>query len=352
MKKELKLSLAVSVCMGLLFAFPLKSVCKLSLAGLPVSYFVSITIVILLSGFISYIVAKVNQNIKGGGDNININEFVYIFTLSMATTTFFILIGYPLFSLLFFSGVGIAYLGLQNVLEDLFSRLRPQTMSMVVEGEGGVDKGKSSGSAGGVEKGKSSGSEIDPVTALNIRLRDYLESLEENNKKMVRVLKQFNAAPLSLDDKELELPFWNVLEGQGKYLHNHILNRKGWLLMFSHRIIQSSEFTLAYEAMEQKTNKLMDDYFDNVEKLSEKSDFKACLKEYFNLTNGLRNAVYKELNALENDLQSRIRRDPIYKNKEFRKIFNQDYPAVKKVFVDEDSYLKKKVSEVLNAQKK
>lgn len=121
--------------------------------------------------------------------------------------------------------------------------------------------------------------------------------------------------------------------------------------MLTERLFNSPESILAYKAMGDKTDKLIEDYFYAVENLSSKTDFKACLKEYFNLTNGLRNAVYKEINAFENDLHSRIRRDPMYKNAEFKQIVNQDYPALKKNFIEQDSYLRKKISDVLNAPK-
>ena len=86
--------------------------------------------------------------------------------------------------------------------------------------------------------------------------------------------------------------------------------------MLTERLFNTPESTLAYKVMVDKTDKLLDDYFNAIEKLSSKTDFKACLKEYFNLTNGLRNAVYKEINAFENDLYSRVRHDSMYKNAE------------------------------------
>lgn len=75
---------------GLLFAFSLKGLCKLSLQGLPVPYEIGIAVYIVLSAFISIIIVIVNQYIRGEGDNINFNKSAYIFTVSMAFNTFFI----------------------------------------------------------------------------------------------------------------------------------------------------------------------------------------------------------------------------------------------------------------------
>jgi hypothetical protein len=96
---------------------------------------------------------------------------------------------------------------------------------------------------------------------------------------------------------------------------------------------------------------LFDDYFIEVEKLSSKTDVEVALKEFFNRTNGVRNAAYKELNAFEKNLDAKLKTEFIYANKEFKHIYNIEYPAVKKRYVDKDSYLRKKVSEVLNAPK-
>lgn len=319
--------------MGFFFAFPLKSVCKILLEGLPVPYEISIAVFIFLSGLVSFVIAKVNQNIKG---NVNKNckyEFFYIMTLSMGTTTFFIL-GYPLLGLFFSGRVGIAKLGLQGILVDLFSRLLPQTMGMV-GGEGGVPTNTGQSSTQQAEcSGSRVGSNTDSASMafVNNKLREQLAFWEESNAKIIKITKDFNNYPLSLalEIKGGEPHFLTVLEYQGRHLHNFIINRKLWLGTLVGRLFISPELTLAYESMGSKTDKLLEDYFNAVEKLSDKTDLKGCFKEYFYLTNGVRNAVYKELNAFENDLHSRVRRDPMYKNAEFKKILNQEYPALKK----------------------
>ncbi|GKE65744.1 hypothetical protein Tco_1519905 [Tanacetum coccineum] len=89
----------------------------------------------------------------------------------------------------------------------------------------------------------------------------------------------------------------------------------------------------------------------NVSKLSSKTDANVALKEFFNRTNGVRNAAYKELNAFEKNLDAKVKTELIYTNKDFKAIYNVEYPAVKKTYIDKDSYLRKKISEVLNVPK-
>jgi len=81
---------AVTFMFGVIWALPLKSFTKLTLENTFISNETSIVILIFISGFISYIVAKVHQYIKGKGNVVNFKEFIYIFTVSMVITIFFI----------------------------------------------------------------------------------------------------------------------------------------------------------------------------------------------------------------------------------------------------------------------
>lgn len=115
--------------MGLLFAFPLRTLCRLG--------HIDIEYVILLSGLISYIVAKVNQNLKANHKDINITEFLFIFSLGMATTSIFIILGCPLLALSFNSEMVIesGKLYLYDVFNKFFSQFKPETISLGVVGE-------------------------------------------------------------------------------------------------------------------------------------------------------------------------------------------------------------------------
>jgi len=115
--------LAVSICMVLLFTFPLKYLCKLSLSLIfadPNDSYLIAAVIVIISGFVSYIVAKVNQYVLGKGDNINFKEFFYIFTLNVTITTFFFLLGLYLVGL-FVSCVGSIILDLLYFYDELKS---------------------------------------------------------------------------------------------------------------------------------------------------------------------------------------------------------------------------------------
>jgi hypothetical protein len=330
--------------MGLLFSFPLRALCNLT--GVHIGY------LIFLSGLLSYIVAKVNQNIKLKANDINLVEFTYLFSLGMAITSFFIIFGYPLLGLFISGEIGIVVEMVKKkflfFLNYLYSDLQPETLNTGVKDTARTNSLQSDSH---IEGNSNSNSEIIPM--INKGLKEQIEDWIKSDVAVITTLDKLGAMPLTLGSKEIpgQLTFFNVLDYQAKYLHHHVIKRKVWFQLFTDNIINSANDKLAFERLNSKLNDLFDDYFIEVEKLSSKTDVEVALKEFFNRTNGVRNAAYKELNAFEKNLDAKLKTEFIYANKEFKHIYNIEYPAVKKRYVDKDSYLRKKVSEVLNAPK-
>lgn len=123
----------------------------------------------------------------------------------------------------------------------------------------------------------------------------------ENNTELVPILKDFSEAPLSLATKEHESPFFFSSSVSIQVFRDVLLTNK---IAFIGRIFSCNT------------------------------------------------SIYKEINSVENFFHSEIRKDPIYKNAEFKQIMNKDYPETKKIYVDQDSYLRQKVGEILNASRK
>lgn len=95
----------ISLLMVVLFAFPIKAVCKLSIFSiLEKSDFNSIYIILvgtscllaIVSALVTYILYKVKQYIYNKGEIVNLYEFMYIFILSFIISFFFILVGFAL----------------------------------------------------------------------------------------------------------------------------------------------------------------------------------------------------------------------------------------------------------------
>jgi len=104
--------------------------------------------------------------------------------------------------------------------------------------------------------------------------------------------------------------------------------------------------------MEIKRTEIQSDYFSKVEKLSESRSVDAGLKEFFTLTNAFRNSLNKELNLAEQEVHKNIRLTAAYKNPKVKQVVNSDLIIVKRIFNEQDSYLKKRVEDILFTKKK
>lgn len=332
--------------LGLLFSFPLRALCNLT--GVHIGYLV------ILSGLVSYIVTKVNQHIKLKARDISLLEFTYIFSISVAISSLFIVFGYPLLGLFISGEISIAVGMLKHkffcFLNYFNSDIKPLTINAGVKDSVRTDS-LHSDSQSQIEKGSNPNSEIIP--AITKALKEEITNWIKSDLNIITTLDKLGEMPLTLGSNEIrgQLTFFNVLEYQAKYLHSHVIKRTLWFKLFTDNIINSRVDKLAFETLDKKINALFDDYFTEVSKLSSKSDVNVALKEFFNRTNGVRNAAYKELNAFEKNLDAKVRTELIYTNKDFKQIYNVEYPAVKKTYIDKDSYLRKKISEVLNAPK-
>jgi hypothetical protein len=99
--------------------------------------------------------------------------------------------------------------------------------------------------------------------------------------------------------------------------------------------------------------KLQRNHVENISKIAKISDEKQQVKEYFDLLNAYRNKVKKELSRLEIVSHDGFRKNipELYKLKEFKELVNKDVPKVIKDVVENDGYLKTKISEIINAKK-
>lgn len=109
-KKQLLETLIILISVGLLFAFPLKILCKL--CGAP--FFASLG----LSGFIAYVNTKLYQSLKNKNVNTSLIEFFRIFFVNICLMFLMVVIGYPfILASLFF----IIYIEeLSTLFKDLF----------------------------------------------------------------------------------------------------------------------------------------------------------------------------------------------------------------------------------------
>lgn len=138
----LGLHILAFIILGLLFAFPLKVLCNL--CGAP--YF----ILLGLSGLISYVNAIAYQSLKGRNKDLNIFEFIYIFSLNISFIFLGSILGYPIIAYLFSTCDMLPIMWLKDTFYLSFSGIfaEPFTMTNGEPGGSGIPVANSSSNPG------------------------------------------------------------------------------------------------------------------------------------------------------------------------------------------------------------
>lgn len=336
----------------------------------------------ILSGLISYVMAKSIQYLRGKDNNVNFAEFAFIFTCSILLTTIFIFWGYPLLSFLICGGIGsyiipyLAHLNEQGELKvpltgdkgTVMNTEKPQETKNI-SSMPTTDKG-SSMQVKGQSSSSSSKSELDPELAIShtkviTELRNMLSWLKTNNSLALDAWSGFYDFDFNtlLDEKRLkaydkdvsEHLLWIVIDKQSKFCLTFVDNRYVWVkrimnLKGNEVINIWPEVAIAYTEGETRRKNLGIEYENKIKNINHSKGYFMSIKQFFDINNWYTNALIKEANNMDNVLADRIRKDPIYANSEFKKILNKEYPEYKKTFNDQNSYLVNKISDAYVAQ--
>lgn len=363
-------SFIITCMFGVIWVIPLKGITKFVLVqeGVITMGSYSTTGVILfsiLSGFVSYVMAKSLQCLKGKDNNANFAEFAFIFTSSMVLTTIFIFLGYPLLSFLVSGGIG------SYIIPYLVHLYEQGELKVPLTGDKGINLSsekpqESKGSSMQIKgQGSNSESELNPELARHhtnviTQLRDMLSELKANNNIVVAAWAKFSGFDFTtlLSEEKLKCYddiskhlLWVILDKQSKFCEVFIDNRFGW----ARKILSMTsgswpEVDKAYADVELRRKNLTLEYEDKVKKINHSKGLFMSLKQFFDINNWYNNALLKEANSMDNILMDKIRKDPIYANSELRNLLNKEYIEYKKTFLDQSSYLKNKISEAYKAQ--
>ena len=105
-----------------MFSFPLKFLGKL--CGAPYLF------LLVLSGLISYVNAKVYQGLKCKDKDVNISEFIYIFSLSISLIFFTTIIGYPIIGYILSISEALSIISLKDTFYFLFKCIFKEPLFM------------------------------------------------------------------------------------------------------------------------------------------------------------------------------------------------------------------------------
>jgi hypothetical protein len=100
-----------------------------------------------------------------------------------------------------------------------------------------------------------------------------------------------------------------------------------------------------------KLVEIQDNYLAKVDKIAKLENKTVQLKEFYATLNEYRNSILKELNKADNIILEDIRKSPLYKYPNLKKELNIGLVQAKKEFNEHDSYLRKKIGEILKDKK-
>lgn len=161
----------------------------------------------------------------------------------------------------------------------------------------------------------------------------------------------FDRGTLSMNHSEVPGLLVMMLQDQTQFFNASILTRMEWTKVT--QPILPSEVKVKMSSYAENIYKLQNDYTRNIDKIRQIEDNKQQVKEFFDLLNAYRNNVRKEIIKLETASRDGFRAflPDLYKLKEFKQLVNVDAPKIIKEVVDQDAYLKTKLSEIINAKK-
>nr|YP_009744352.1 cytochrome c oxidase subunit 1 [Xylaria hypoxylon]QIE13205.1 cytochrome c oxidase subunit 1 [Xylaria hypoxylon] len=243
---------------------------------------------------------------------------------------------------------GIPLVGPTDSLPSNVKAIFPTHLNMTGKGMG------NSGQASG-DPGQSNTSSIIPedVPTKNYikQMNEFMEEFAVLNIDIADKLKKAGEANLYYEDKpEVQRAIMALLQTHSSFLNKSYDGRATWISL--NKKYLPLEARLKLEEMEIKITEIQKNYFSKVEKLSESRSVDASLKEFFTLTNAFRNSLNKELNLAEQEVQKNIRQTAAYKNPKVKQVINSDLIIVKRIFNEQDNYLKKRVEDILFPKKK
>jgi hypothetical protein len=156
---------------------------------------------------------------------------------------------------------------------------------------------------------------------------------------------------LTLTSDEGKKLLIKLLKTQNKALTETMINRYNWIEDIAKGVLEKNKAEI-----NQITSKLIDiqnHHYSRIASLSKLESETVQIRECYSSINQFRNSALKELNKAESLLLEEIRtRNYLSKNNEIRTVLNAEFTNAKKEFNSQDSYLKFKVGQILNAKKK
>lgn len=139
--------------------------------------------------------------------------------------------------------------------------------------------------------------------------------------------------------------FLIMLRDQSKIFSIHTKTRMVWV---EARLVNAlPETRLKIKEIHSNLLEMQSKYYLKAKEIAKLENKASQVKQFYAASNEYRNLVSKELNKIDNILIEDIKDSDLYKHKKLRHTINVEYPKAKKEYNDKDSYIKKRVGEIL-----
>ena len=190
------------------------------------------------------------------------------------------------------------------------------------------------------------------VEGIKVEFDKFRFEMEKVAKSLKDRHEMFDQGKVTMGDLDVPNLLVMMLQDQTQFFNASILKRIEWTNVTRSNL--PSDVRTELSTIVQNIFNLKEEHTNSIAKIARIKEEKQQVKEYFDLFNGYRNNVKKEISKLETVSRDGYRKHlpDLYKLKEFKQIVNVDAPKAIKEVVDQDGYLKSKISEIINAKKK
>ena len=190
------------------------------------------------------------------------------------------------------------------------------------------------------------------LKSLRVEFNIFKEMMAKHTNMLNNRDIEFEKDVVTMNQPEVVEKIGTLLREQTRCYNSCLLSRMEWIKFTDRHLPQDIQDKMSI--CRDNIMRLQSHNVTNIEKIAKLSDEKKQVKEYFDLFNSYRTNVKKEIDNLETLSRDGFRHNHpnLYKLKEYKKLVNIDAPLVIKDFLDQDAYIKRQISEIVNAKKK
>jgi len=161
----------------------------------------------------------------------------------------------------------------------------------------------------------------------------------------------FDGTKLTMNDNTVTSILIRMLQDQTQFYNGSLLLRLEWVDATLGNL--SPEVQAEVQEIKQNIQALQVINRENIAIVRGIDTEYKQVKQYFDLFNSYRNKVKTEINRLETLSHDALKKKlpDLFKSKVMKELYNKDVPQAIKGVVDQDGYLKTKISEIINAKK-